>query len=329
MPLAIPLLATRPAGYDWLEGEPDFDAARHLQLEAPATVTTLAELGYGENDIRGKATELAISSPFRVLSDDGAEVLLATARRLRAFARPAADRIERSVRGGCYRSRWLRDLCLSEALTTHLGGIYGTSVAPHPMGLQLGHLNYEPSKLDASIDKWHHDTLPLDIVMPVTDPGLIDGGRFEYFLGTRAEAAALAAAGKTPPRESTVAPEFPGVGYAVALHGDMVVHRASPLHRQAERISMVNGYVALDTRFEEQCRTADLVGVDNPDLLWAEWGRFAAWRAHDRLTRVMATTAAGDDAETVIARLEDAVGDVNRAISEMRGGPRPAAHYGG
>ena len=63
--------------------------------------------------------------------------------------------------------------------------------------------------------------------------------------------AELAAAGKTPPPERTVAPEFPGPGHAIALHGDMVVHRAGPLTELTERISMVNGYVALDTELDE------------------------------------------------------------------------------
>ena len=52
-------------------------------------------------------------------------------------------------------------------------------------------------------------------------------------------------------------------GYAIALHGDMVVHRAAPLVKLKERISMVNGYVALDTTVDEQSRTADLIIVDD------------------------------------------------------------------
>ena len=96
-------------------------------------VITLAELGYDADDVATKATAIAASSPFRVLSDEGAEVMLATARRLRAFVKPAGNRIERTVRGGCYRSRWLRDLCLSADVNEHLATIYGTAIAPHPM----------------------------------------------------------------------------------------------------------------------------------------------------------------------------------------------------
>lgn len=329
MAVAVPFPATQPSGYHWLEGEPVFDPDRHLALEEPKEIILLADLGYSEDEIANKATPVAASTPFRVLSDQGAEAMLDVARRLRVHVSRAGERIERVVRGGCYRSRWLRDLCLSQEVNAHLEAIYGIPVAPHPMPVHLGHLNYEPSVIDTAIDKWHHDTLPLDYVLPVTDPNTVDGGRFEYFVGTKQEAAELAAQGLTPPEARRVAPDFPGFGYAIALHGNMVVHRAGPLASPGERISMVNGYVALDTALDEQSRSVDLIGVDDPQLLWAEWARMAAWRSRGRLDSLIEHLAFSDDREAVIAELESAVGDANRAIEEMRGGPQTIVHYGG
>ena len=221
----------------------------------------LSDLGYEEAEVATKATAIAASRPFRVLSEEGAAILLDIARQLRQYCRTGGDRIENIVRGGCYRSKWLRDLCTSPAVTEHLGAIYGVSIAPHAMPLHLGHMNFEPSSIDNAIDKWHHDTLPLDYVMMVTDPKDVDGGRFEYFHGTKHEAAEFAARGETPPEDRRVAPEFPGPGYAIALHGDMVVHRAGPLNSLDERITMVNGYVALDTSVDDQSRSADLLSL--------------------------------------------------------------------
>jgi hypothetical protein len=329
MSTALPFPATQPPGFEWLDSEPTFDVSRHLKLEAPERIVTLAELGYDRNEIATKATEVAASTPFRVLSDEGADILLDTARRLRAFAAPAADRIERVVRGGCYRSRWLRDLCTSPDLTDHLAAIYRTDIAPHPMPHHLGHLNYEPTSIDTSIDKWHHDTLPLDIVITVTDPTTVDGGRFEYFVGTKEEAAALASRGRTPDPARIVAPDLPGPGYAIALHGDMVVHRAGPLRQLSERISLVNGYVALDTSLDEQSRTADLLAVDDPAALWTEWAKFAAWRSHGRLETLLDDLEFTSDRDAVISELESAIADVRRAVDEMRSEERSIAHYGG
>ena len=329
MGVAVPFPETLPAVYEWFDGEPEFDPELHLQLDEPHEIAMLSDLGYGPDEIAAKATPVAASSPFRVLSDAGAAVMLTVARRLRAFARPAGNRIERMTRAGCYRSRWLRDLCISQEVSDHLERIYGTAVAPHPMPVHLGHINYEPSSIDSAVDKWHHDTLPLDYVMTVTDPAEVPGGRFEYFLGTRHEAADLAARNLTPPPGRTAVPDFAGPGYAIALHGDMVVHRAAPLTRLAERISMVNGYVALDTSLDEQSRTADLIIVDDHESLWTEWAKMAAWRSQGRLSSLIEALEFTGDRDAVIAELESAVGDVRQAIDEMRAGERMTEHYGG
>lgn len=329
MAIAVPFPDTQPPGYEWFSDEPVFEPGRHLQLEAPDEIIMLADLGYGEAEIATKATPVAASSPFRLLSAEGAEIMLDLARRLRPFATPAGDRIESMTRGGCYRSRWLRDLCTSQDVTAHLEAIYGIAIAPHAMPVHLGHLNYEPTRIETAIDKWHHDTLPLDFVMTVTDPAEVAGGRFEYFLGTKHEAAELAAAGRTPPPDRTVAPRFPGPGYAIALHGDMVVHRAGPLSELTERISMVNGYVALDTSRDEQSRSADLFLVDDPNTLFTEWAKFAAWRAQGRLGDLITGIDFDADPDAVARQLEVAVADVNQAITEMRAGARSMDHYGG
>jgi hypothetical protein len=128
----------------------------------------------------------------------------AVALRLQVFTRAAGERIERTVRGGCYRSRWLRDFCVSVDVTEHLAKIYAIPVAPHPMALHLGHMNFAPEAANEAVDKWHHDTLPLDYVMMVADPAQLDGGDFEYFVGTKAEVAALAERGERPTADRCV-----------------------------------------------------------------------------------------------------------------------------
>jgi hypothetical protein len=327
MAVAVPFPGVQPKGYQWLDDEPIFDPERHLQLEEPSEVIMLSDLGYDQSEIATKATPVAASSPFRVLSDEGAEVMLQTARRLREFVMQGGNRIERVVRGGCYRSRWLRDLCISQEVSDHLGRVYGIEIAPHPMPLHLGHINFEPTKIQTAIDKWHHDTLPLDFVMTVTDPALVAGGRFGYFTGTKQEAAELSAKGLTPPVDRVVAPDFPGPGYAIALHGDMVVHRAGPLTKLSERISMVNGYVATDTSLDEQSRSADLIEIDDHEALWVEWAKMAAWRSQGRLGALVDELEFTNDRDAVVTALETAIADAQKAIADMKADSVPAAHY--
>ena len=323
---AIPFPQQLPSGFQWFEDEPAFDPAVHLALEMPESVTHLQEFGYSDEEVSRKATSVAVSSPFRILSDEGAAVLLQVARALRQHA-VSCERIENMVRGGCYRSRFLRDLCVDPSLTDLMCEIYQTDVAPHTMPLHLGHMNFSPDDLSKAVDKWHHDTLPLDTVMMVSDPATLDGGKFEYFVGTKAEMAVLAEAGMAPPQDRVVAPHFAGPGYAIALHGNMVVHRGGPLNKPAERISMVNGYVATDTSLDDQHRHADLKLVDPPEALYAEWAKHAAWRGKSRLEKLLHELEFTSDHELVATKLEDAITDVQQAIVEMKQDKVEMHHY--
>lgn len=208
-----------------------------------------------------------------------------------------------------------------------MSDVFETDVAPHSMPLHLGHLNYEPTDPDQAVDKWHHDTLPLDFVMMVSDPAVLDGGEFEYFHGTKSEASGLAELGLAPPRDRVVVPDFPGAGYAVALHGNMVVHRGAALRSPGERITMVNGYVPTDTRGDDQSRTLHLLGVDDHDVLFTEWARHAAWRSSSRLEELISQLPFGSSASEAAAALETAIEDTTRAIAEMTGGEPARLHH--
>lgn len=323
---AIPFPDQFPDDYQWLPGEPEFDPAKHLALQPPDTICYLSELGYSEAEISTKATPVAASSPFQVLSEEGAAALLQAARALRQHA-VSCERIDNMVRGGCYRSAFLRDLCIDPSLTQLMCDIYQTDVAPHTMPLHLGHMNFSPDKLEDAVDKWHHDTLPLDMVMMVSDPATLDGGEFEYFLGTRDEMAELARQGKQPPADRVVQAPFKGPGWAVALHGNMVVHRGAPLHQPGERISMVNGYVSTNTALDDQHRHKDLTVIDPPELLYTEWAKHAAWRTRGKLDTLLNELPYTSDRKLVAQQLEQALVDIQQAIDDMKDDSAHEMHH--
>jgi hypothetical protein len=91
---------------------------------------------------------------------------------------------------------------------------------------------------------------------------------------------------------------------------------------------MVNGYVASDTSTDDQSRSGDLIWVDDPELLWAEWARFAAWRSAGRLQSVISDLPFGTTADQAASALEQAIADVQLAVSQMRQeGPLEIEHY--
>ena len=264
-----------PQGFDWLASEPEFNPSKHLALEEPEVIESLTDFGYDADAIAKCPSDFAVSSVFRVLSEEGAACLLEVCRQLSAFTSSNA-RISRNTRGGVYRSKFLRDLCLSPDVTAFMSKIARVDLMPHTIAHQLGHLNYNPYEVGENVDKWHVDTLRYDYVMFVTDPTVVEGGEFQYFKGTKEEMANLAASGQPVPTSRVISPAMPGPGYAIMQQGNMVVHQAKGLTKAGERITMVNGYVAADARIEDFTRFDQLKLVDSEDVATTEYARHHA-----------------------------------------------------
>ncbi len=314
-PLDFP--AAQPEGFPLIENDPVFDPARHLQIETPEHITTLSDMGYSDEEIAQCPTDLGITSTFRILSDEGAACLLDVARQLSAYTR-SNPRISRMVRGGAYQSRFLRDLCLSQDVSDMISTLCKTPMLPHSIPHQLGHLNYNPHEVGENVDKWHTDTLRVDFVMFVTDPNLVEGGEFEFYNGTKHEVAALKKDGKPLDPAKVVAAALPGPGYAVLQQGNMVVHRAKGLRAAGERITMVNGYVAADTRFEDFCRFDQLQIVDPEHVVATEYARHMAWVGRETLDQQMAGFEFGTDRAGMAAKLDHVAGILANAATQLR-----------
>ena len=314
-PLEFP--KDHPEGFPILENEPVFDPARHLQIEMPKEVISLKEFGYSDEQIAECPSDFAITSTFRILSDEGAAAMLEVARLLEPYVKSNA-RISRTVRGGVYQSKFLRDLCCCTEITDVVSNIAGSPMLPHTLPHQLGHLNYNPLKVGENVDKWHVDTLRIDFVMFVTDPNSVVGGEFEYYKGTKEEVAELTKAGKPLTSEKVMAAELPGPGYAVLQQGNMVVHRAKGLREQGERITMVNGYVPRDITFPDYNRFDQLYLVDPKNIAASEYSRHAAWMAREMLDAKLKGFEFSENKEQFAEQLEAVAGLLSNAASELR-----------
>jgi hypothetical protein len=317
-----------PEGFPPLENEPEFDPNRHLQIETPETVLSLSDLGYSDQDIASCPTEFAVTSVFRILSDEGAAAMLDVAQKLEAFTTSNA-RIARNVRGGTYRSQFLRDLCQSPELTENLSAIAGIPLLPHTIPHQLGHLNYNPETVGENVDKWHVDTLRIDFVLFVTDPKSVEGGEFQFYKGTKDEFAALTGAGQSLDPKKIISPEMPGPGFAVLQQGNMVVHRAKGLSAPGERITMVNGYVPQDISFPDFTRFDQLSLVDPDHVAASEYFRHASWMARERLAAHLNSFEFSNDANAMAQKFEDIAAFIHKTADDLRrAGQGEVEHFG-
>lgn len=188
-----PFPSELPQGYQRLDAEPRFDPRRHLALEAPERVWTLAEFGYGSDVTESTPSPVAAAGPFRVLSQEGTAALLQVCRSLRGARQVFDDELRTSsfVPGAVYRSAFLRDLCNSSEIAAFLSDLAGTSLAPHSMPSQQLYVNFAPDRPEQAIDNWHVDSIGFDYVLMASDPAVLAGGKFQIFRGTQEHAAEL------------------------------------------------------------------------------------------------------------------------------------------
>ena len=324
----LPFPPMAPDGFAPLAAEPVFDPAKHLQLERPTEIYSLADLGYSADDIAACPTPFGATSVFRILSDEGAAAMLDVAHQLEAFTTSNA-RIARNVRGGAYRSQFLRDLCLCPEVTAFMSQICGLDLLPHTIPHQLGHLNYNPETVGENVDKWHVDTLRIDYVVFVTDPKSVQGGEFQYYKGTKEEFLANRKAGIPLDETKVVSPAMPGPGYGILQQGNMVVHRAKGLLAAGERITMVNGYVPRDVRFPDFSRFDQLSLVDPAHVVGTEYLRHRQWMMRERLNAQIAGCVFHADTDAMADDLTAMAADMTEVAAQLRAaGQSQVEHFG-
>lgn len=309
---------------------PLFDPKRHLALEAPQTLLTLDDLGYDAETRASTPSQVAVAGPFRVLSDEGVAALQEVLRGLAPDAdRAAGRRLSIFLRRSVQRSAFVRALASDPDVIAHLSAIAGTPLCPHSIPGMQAFVNFAPEELTRSVDSWHVDSISFDAVLMVSDPATLAGGRFEYFLGSRAEMATLMGVederelvlgyDQPLPEDRVVKVEFPGPGYAVFMQGDMVFHRAAPLAQPGERITLVAGFLARDLAYPDRTNTGHMQNWQEIDIL-TDAARHAAWLSREKLSALLEVLnyTPGDPRLGLAEALEEAIADARRVAEEMR-----------
>jgi len=287
----VPFPESLPEGYGLVPESVRFDADLHLQLEQPDKIWTLEDFGYSATQIRQCASPVAITSPFRLLSDAGVKALYQVATNLESVCSQIdGNRTPKHLAGGVYRSRFLRDLCACPSILQHMSAICGTELFAHSMPSQQIYINYAPQDIARAVDAWHFDGIGFDYVLMVSDPATLRGGEFEFFRGTRDEIAEMfdmpvkdirRGINEPLPAERTVQVSFPAAGYAIFQQGNLVVHRANKLHSAAERITAVPGLVSNRTDLPDPTAVHDMQRYGEPGIL-AELEAHCQWMKHTR-----------------------------------------------
>jgi hypothetical protein len=307
------LVGRGPAGMGIAAGDVAWDR-RYLHLEPPAAVHTFAD--FGDVDEEVLLSPVALTEPFRILSDEGVAVALEIARDLEKIA--VGDARSKRMRGCTYRSRFFDGMYSDPELVSFLAELAQADLREHPIGHHRVQLNFAPEELRRDVDVWHYDVVAYDFVMLLTDPAAMKGGNTEFFRGTVAEGmAVLAEQGAIPPdRIGTAA--YPAAGWAFLQQGHQVLHRAARLEEAYPRVSLVASYYCADPSFREPTILPPLRVAEGRDVALVEWADYAAYRTIERLQAFLAggpDFAAGPEA--VRRRLAACLADANAALEEF------------
>ena len=318
----------KPDAYIRLKDEPEFCAAKHLALEAPANVLSLRDLGYDETDIARCPSAVGISTAFRVFSDEGLAIVQELAARMKSNRNEAQgtgkNRLGSYIRGAGYRSQFLRDFCDCPEWLSFVSDVAGTPLARHTVPAVACGVNYAPEDVSRAVDSWHVDSVSFDCVILLTAPELFRGGKFQYFRGTKVEGETLLG-GRGEEGTQTELPasrvsdmDFPGAGWGFLQQGNMVFHRACRLLEKAERTTMIPSFVALDAE-KDATNVTNMRRWGDPGLL-AELARHEAWSAGARLQKIVDELPLDASADEVAAALETAAAGLSRFAAEARTG---------
>jgi hypothetical protein len=316
---------TLPPGFAFAEGEDEFDPKKHLQLEAPERVFTMLEFGYTPEEIGQFPSPIAAAAPFRMLSDEGVKAFQKAIDACMPLCTTTSAGDPR-LYFGAYQSRFLRELGASKDLLDFLSELYRTPIAAYTMGhlgIQLN-MSFQPQ---AAISPWHHDDVSFVVALSMADLTNVEGGRFEFFVGTRQEGQRLVKQQGEVPEERRVHPLMPP-GFAGTIQGSAVWHRAQPLESEGYRNNAILSFAARDVSYPDGNRTffttshRDLYGVrdDQPDPFITEWARHAAWVTQARVGTLLEELPWTEDTNWLAQQLRQAIAPMTRAIERLEHG---------
>jgi hypothetical protein len=280
--------SSRPSGYEIAASDTAWEE-RYLQLTPSPTVRLLHE--FGDSDAEAALSPVAVSEPFRVLSDEGAAVALRIARELERQA--VGDARSKRLRGCTYRSQFFAGLYSDPRLIEFLSNLAQADLREHPVG--------------------HHQ-----VQLILTDPAPMKGGNTEFFRGTIEEGMRILSERGELPSGRIGKIEYPGPGWAFLQQGHRILHRAASLEEPYPRISLVASYYCADAEWREPTILSPLRKADGRDIALVEWANYAAYRTVQRLQSFLARQPDFSVPLAEVKRqLAECLSDAERAIEEF------------
>ena len=304
-----------PPGYTRAQSDVPWDP-KYLQLEPPARVHLLAEL---DESAAGPTalSPIAITTPFRLLSEEGGSILQRICTELQGVATTTLC-VSKLARGIVYRSEFIRGFCFDPSMLGMLRRLAQAEAQPHPVTHHAAQLNFTPRRPFAPggpVAPGRGGVRPGDDRL---GPTAHEGWAIRVFLGQcRARQGTPAERPGAPggPRAPGRIPR-PRLGRAPA--GPPGDPPGRPLEEHYPRITLVASYYAPHPEIDDPTDLATLRKVDGREIALVEWSRYAALVTARKLQRFAATQADfSRSLDEVRLALRDSIADAEQAIAEF------------
>lgn len=93
-------------------------------------------------------------------------------------------------------------------------------------------------------------------------------------------------------------------------------HRATRMDRPGERITLVPGYIAVDTTVPDPTNVEQIIHWDEPGIM-VELARHVAWLSSDKLRRLIENLPLSSDRVAIVSALHGASADIQRLIRSV------------
>lgn len=320
-----PLHRDIPNGFALNPHEVVFDPAVHLQIEPPKCVVSSEFDRYEYPPPYDGSFNLGYAEPFRLLSDEGARALRAIVDANEKYAR-SNERTPKCMRDLGYRSQFARDLAYNSDAVDFFSHLAGKPLTPHAMTMNLAQVNFG-RKIDSShpaliVDEWHVDSVDYVVVIILSDLSRTVGGELQVLHkhGVR-DNKDFMEKGVVGDDEALIeSVKYPGMGYAVFMHGSAILHRIAPvLFADEPRVSYVTSYMSRDVYDYDTTRYYTFKEQDPEHITDVEFARHQAWRVKGRMEHMIKDVPFGTPSADLVKMMRESANALERAARLMEG----------
>jgi len=290
--------------------EPKFSPSLHLDLQMPDSVKTLPDY---RKAAQGKEGNLAYSTPFQFLSNEGLKVIRQIVKRETPTVEPSrGSRI--GIRGLYYSSPWIRDLHSCPQVLDHVSWIAGERLVITHNLPSAPHVNSSVPGAKGAAEFWHWDSIGFVGNFLISDMEELDGGDLEII--TKEKHAGMRALVDGSLRAEDIEKiSYEAPGKMVLAQGSEILHHVTPIKSNIKRTVVVFSFAPANVFKPDKMILQTYIQEDKPlgnKSAVFEFFRGRAWACGNALVGMTKQIPYTDNGEMLAERLRSVADELTR-----------------